>query len=575
MLSPMKRIISILLCIFMLLLPCLVQAEETPVTPISSLGDMRKIAQNPSGRYELTCDIDMSAAETPWTPIPFSGELDGKGHGLYNLRVRTTGADTAETYDGNYKTYETVFGGLFSILDGARLSNLRLVNTTVFVDTDQHCFLGALAGFAQNATIENCTVQTRNHLTLTSINAGVGGLVGFSVESTFTGCTVDAELIFTDMNTDALCEEFLGGIYASGCGVIDHCDARVRGFAEVYGYAHSGGLIGMHKLPKKSQYKSSVSYTTADTEISFFEITKSRRAYCSPTIGEDAGRQCKRLEMITTHYEKYESRKAEWMTPEKCESPRYTSGIVEPTCTEWGYTVYTCTGCGYSYKDEYTAPEHQYQVVETVPSTCTEEGKETLRCSGCGDSFSRALPAAGHKYQETVLEPTCTEAGARVFTCEVCGDSYSEEIPAMGHAPGEWVTSREPEIDVEGEEQQLCSICGAVVETRPLPPIPYTHAERIQLDSEALSLTSGSTGHLAAEVFPADATDHTVSFTSSDETVATARPDGTVLAGKPGTATLTCLSADGRASATCEVTVRYTTWQWVRHYVLFGWLWEE
>ncbi|MBR3135448.1 MAG: Ig domain-containing protein [Clostridia bacterium] len=95
------------------------------------------------------------------------------------------------------------------------------------------------------------------------------------------------------------------------------------------------------------------------------------------------------------------------------------------------------------------------------------------------------------------------------------------------------------------------------------------------MDSETLSLTSGSTGHLAVEVFPEDATDRTVSFTSSDEAVATARPDGTVLAEKPGIATLTCLSADGRASATCQVTVRYTTWQWVRHYVLFGWLWEE
>ena len=132
----MKKIIALFICIFMLLLPCLVRAEESPATPISSLGDMRKIAQNPSGRYELTCDIDMSATETPWTPIPFSGELDGKGHGLYNLRIRTTGEDTAETYDGNRKRYTSVFGGLFSILDGARVSNLTIVNATVFVDTD-------------------------------------------------------------------------------------------------------------------------------------------------------------------------------------------------------------------------------------------------------------------------------------------------------------------------------------------------------------------------------------------------------------------------------------------------------
>ena len=568
----MKKIIALFICIC-LLLPCLTWAEEAPATPISSLSDLRKIAQDPAGRYELTCDIDMG--ETPWTPIPFSGELDGKGHGLYNLRVRTPGDERAETYDGNYKTYDTVFGGLFSVLDGGRVSNLSIIGATVFVDTFEHCFLGGLAGYAHGATVENCAVETRNHLTLASINAGVGGLVGFSVESTFTNCRVDAELVFTDVNTADLCEEFLGGIYASGCGVIDHCEARVRGFAEVYGYAHSGGLIGMHKLPKNSRYKSSVSYTTADTEISFFEITRSRRAYCSPTIGEDAGRLCKRQEMIATHYEKFESRKAVILSPEKCDSPRYETKIVAPGCDSWGYSVRTCQGCGYSYREEYVPPAHQYQIAETVDPTCTEAGSQTLRCALCGDSFTRSLPAAGHKYQETVTEPTCTQAGARVFTCEVCGDSYAEEIPPKGHTPGEWVTSREPEIDVEGEEQRLCQVCGEAVEVRALPPIPYTHAERIELDAGSLELVSGSTGHIAAEVFPADATDKAVTFTSSDEAVAVARPDGTVLAGKPGTATLTCLSADGRASATVEVTVRYTAWQWVRHYILFGWLWEE
>ena len=35
-----------------------------------------------------------------------------------------------------------------------------------------------------------------------------------------------------------------------------------------------------------------------------------------------------------------------------------------------------------------------------------------------------------------------------------------------------------------------------------------------------------------------------------------------------------CTSADGRANAICTVTVSYTPWQWVKHYVLFGWLWE-
>ena len=89
----------------------------------------------------------------------------------------------------------------------AHIREVNLVNAVIDVTTDQHCFLGAVAGYAEHSVIENCTVQTRSHLTLTSINAGLGGLCGFSWESEFLGCTVDAELIFTETNKDALCEE--------------------------------------------------------------------------------------------------------------------------------------------------------------------------------------------------------------------------------------------------------------------------------------------------------------------------------------------------------------------------------
>lgn len=33
----------------------------------------------------------------------------------------------------------------------------------------------------------------------------------------------------------------------------------------------------------------------------------------------------------------------------------YTAKVTPPTCTEQGYTTYTCTGCGYSYKDNFVA----------------------------------------------------------------------------------------------------------------------------------------------------------------------------------------------------------------------------
>ena len=74
----------------------------------------------------------------------------------------------------------------------------------------------------------------------------------------------------------------------------------------------------------------------------------------------------------------------------------HISSVVAPTCTEAGYTSYTCS-CGDSYK--------------------VEDGE----------------PATGHKHVPTVTDPTCTEAGYTTYTC-VCGDSYKKDgEPATGH----------------------------------------------------------------------------------------------------------------------------------------------
>ena len=65
-----------------------------------------------------------------------------------------------------------------------------------------------------------------------------------------------------------------------------------------------------------------------------------------------------------------------------------------------------------------------------------------------------------------------------------------------------------------------------------------------------------------------------IQWTSSDSDVASVSANGVVTGKGLGVATITATSADGRATASCLVTVTYTPWQWVKHYVLFGWAWE-
>ncbi|MBR0030277.1 MAG: Ig domain-containing protein [Bacteroidales bacterium] len=76
----------------------------------------------------------------------------------------------------------------------------------------------------------------------------------------------------------------------------------------------------------------------------------------------------------------------------------------------------------------------------------------------------------------------------------------------------------------------------------------------ISLDKTELTLKSGEKATLTATVTPANATDKSVTWISSDPPVA-AIDNGEILAGKPGTATITVKTKDGGKTATCKVTV--------------------
>ena len=83
---------------------------------------------------------------------------------------------------------------------------------------------------------------------------------------------------------------------------------------------------------------------------------------------------------------------------------KYNEVIVSPTCTEQGYTTYTCE-CGDTYVDDYinalghtpaSAVEENY-----VAPTCTENGSKDVMvyCSVCDEEISRetvTLEAIGH-----------------------------------------------------------------------------------------------------------------------------------------------------------------------------------
>lgn len=446
----MKRICHILtaLCLVCLLLcPALALGEEAGYTPITNRQELEAIGQNPAGKYRLEADIDLGDA--PWVPIPFSGELDGNGHILLNLQVETVGAEVRTTQDGNRKQYDTVFAGLFSVAEGANIYNLSLLNAEVNVTTAENCFIAALCGYARDCTFAGITLSCRNTLNCALINEGVGGLMGYCYDSEVNRCTVNAQLIFTDTNREVDCESFLGGVYACGCGRIFDSNVTLRGYASIYGYAHSGGFVGMCKL-LTSGYRPRLRGCSSDTIIAFFECAPSRRAYCDPFIGENCGDNCYVGGNKKLHYENRETRKdyETILLPEMCPDPTYIIEETPYTCESMGFNTYTCDTCGYSYTDDYHLPDHQYEAVLTAP--------------------------------------TCTEKGYTTYTCGTCGDSYvGDEVPAA-HTPGEWELDTPAQPGVEGREVQKCLVCGEILEERTLEALPLpTQAPQSPAPTEA------------------------------------------------------------------------------------------
>lgn len=97
----------------------------------------------------------------------------------------------------------------------------------------------------------------------------------------------------------------------------------------------------------------------------------------------------------------------------------YSTTVVDPTCTESGYTLYECE-CGDSYQGDATpATGHSYGTTVVAP-TCTETGYTVYECD-CGDSYQGDETAAlGHDYAES------TSGEYIVYTCTRCDDTYAE-----------------------------------------------------------------------------------------------------------------------------------------------------
>ena len=174
----------------------------------------------------------------------------------------------------------------------------------------------------------------------------------------------------------------------------------------------------------------------------------------------------------------------------------YNAEVTAPTCTEKGYTTYTCEKCENSYKANYTdALGHKFDngVVTTEP-TETTEGVKTYTCQRCQATKTEDIPVITHRFDEGVVTKaaTCTAEGVKTFTCQDsgCGKSYTETIPALGHNYKQTVvpaTCKE-----KGYTNYACTRCGVTYQDN------YTELAAHKLTkTEAKAATCTQDGNIA------------------------------------------------------------------------------
>lgn len=171
----------------------------------------------------------------------------------------------------------------------------------------------------------------------------------------------------------------------------------------------------------------------------------------------------------------------------------YEAVVTPPTCTEQGYTTYTCPEDGESYVGDYVEPlgHTPAEAVKenVVDATCLGGGSYdlTIYCSVCGEELSRESVEVEKKDHtpETVpgKEATCTQAGLTEGSkCSVCGTvlKEQEEIPAKGHTPSEAKKENEKTATCTEagsyDEVVYCSVCKEEISRKHVQTAALGHA---------------------------------------------------------------------------------------------------
>ena len=346
-------------------------------------------------------------------------------------------------------------GAIAGYASGTAPKIANCFNYAVITSTGNN--VGGLVGYTyQNAVIENCA----NFGAVTG-GSSAGGIIGGTVGngSTITGCYNTAEISATGSKAGGI----IGGTSSEMTVTSCYNTGKISGTAsggiagEVKGNVSWSGTV-QGKITISACYSvgeaGSAAFGTVDTASS--EISK---CYYLNTLNADANAEAlneadlKDADLSDAFGPVCGGYPAlRWQTDATFHEANGEGTVTAPLCTVKGYTSYSCSKCGESYRTAYTAPlGHDFcedldgsdnSCVLTAP-TCTQPGKivRTCRRDGCSETKEDIVPAKGHTPKDGTEQ---VFTGYKTYECAVCGETYTVwDDDRLGHVsyPEQTVTS--------------------------------------------------------------------------------------------------------------------------------------
>lgn len=346
-------------------------------------------------------------------------------------------------------------GAIAGYASGTAPKIANCFNYAVITSTGNN--VGGLVGYTyQNAVIENCA----NFGAVTG-GSSVGGIIGGTVSngSTITGCYNTAEISATGSKAGGIIGGTSSEMTVTSCYNTGKISGTTSGgiAGEVKGNVNWSGTV-QGKITISSCYSTgeagSAVFGTVDTASS--EISK---CYYLNTLNADANAEAlneadlKDADLSDAFGPVCGGYPAlRWQTDVTFHEAAGEGTVTAPLCTVKGYTSYSCSKCGKSYRTAYTAPlGHDFcedldgsdnSCVLTAP-TCTQPGKivRTCRRDGCSETKEDIVPAKGHTPKDGTEQ---VFTGYKTYECAVCGKTYTVwDDDRLGHVsyPEQTVTS--------------------------------------------------------------------------------------------------------------------------------------